>query len=183
MRVNKLMRRVVRREVLISSLSDTRREILDCASTCAVEDSHRVFLGTWSLLDLLAHLTGWDHANVEAIQAVQAGRLPLFYRFHDRGWQSYNATLVRKYRRASLEEQIGQAASSHLRLMEELGDVPSEDIDRDFCVRFRGFRITVGRLMEGEGRDEAEHLAQVKKFLESAGGERKSSPGSRLSGQ
>lgn len=183
MRANRSMKLVVRKEVLISGLSDIRRELLGCASACAGEDSHRVFLGTWSLLDLLAHLTGWDHANVEAIQAVQAGRLPHFYRFHDRGWQSYNAILVRKHRCASLVEQIGQARSSHLRLMEELGDVPPEDIDRDFCVRFRGFRITVGRLMEGEGRDEAEHLAQVKKFLESAGEERKSSPGSRLSGQ
>ena len=165
MQANRLIRLVVRKEVLISNLSDTRRELLVCASAFSEEEAHRTFLGTWSLLDLLAHLTGWDHANVEAIQATQVGRLPHFYKYHDRNWQGYNAILVRKYRRDTLAEQIDQAASSHLRLLEELGDVLPDDIDRDFRVRFRGYNVTVRRLMEGEGRDEAEHLEQVKRFL------------------
>ncbi len=164
MQTKRSMRLVVRKEVLISTLSDTRRELLDCAESFSEEEAHRVFLGSWSLMDLLAHLTGWDHANVEAIQAVQAGRLPHFYKYHDHDWQGYNAILVRKHRLNMLAEQVAQAESSHLRLLEELGDVPAEDIDRDFSVRFRGYRVTVRRLMEGERRDEAVHFTQIQEY-------------------
>ena len=52
------------------------------------------FLGHWSLMDLVAHLAGWDYANRAAIDAILAGRLPDFYARYDADWRTFNAELV-----------------------------------------------------------------------------------------
>lgn len=160
---------IVRKEQIISALVDVRRSLLDCARGFSEEEARRTFRGEWSVLDLLAHLTGWDHANEEAIGAVVTGRMPRFYKFKDPDWKGYNAVLVRKYRLETLPAQIGQAAFSHALLIEELGSVAPEDIDRDSGLRYKGWKITVRRLMEAEGKDEAVHLEQLREYARAVG--------------
>jgi len=42
-----------------------RRKILDAASAPSPEQRDEVFLGIWSVKDLLAHLAGWNVTNID----------------------------------------------------------------------------------------------------------------------
>jgi hypothetical protein len=62
-------------------MAETRRKLLETAAALPPAARTQVFLGTWSAVELLAHLAGWDEANQQAIQAVRRGELPDFYVF------------------------------------------------------------------------------------------------------
>ena len=59
---------------LIAGLTEARAEFIAALSTLAPEDRDTVFLGVWSAHDIVAHLIGWDYADLEAIDAL-FGRL------------------------------------------------------------------------------------------------------------
>jgi hypothetical protein len=144
---------------------EAQEALMEAARGVPEAERTRVFLGTWSLMDLLAHLAGWDHANMEAVEAVRAGRLPAFYEHRDRDWRTFNAMLVEKYGRESFEEMMRELRLSHQQWREVLEAVPERDFSRDFGVRFRGYKVTIQRLVEAETKDERVHLGQVEEFV------------------
>jgi len=153
------------KEELLSGLAETRAAILQAAAQVPPEARDTAFLGTWSLKDLLAHLAGWDVTNLEAAKDIQAGVLPSFYAHHDKGWKSYNAGLVAKYRREDFEELLALVRESHQQLISHLESLPGETFEQDFGVRSpRGFKVTIARLLRAEWQDEVEHLQQIKEF-------------------
>lgn len=147
---------------------ETRQSILAEVSDLSKEQQDQVFLGIWSLKDLLAHLIGWDHANLEAVKSVLAGGVPAFYEHHERDWQTYNAMLVRKYKKGTFRELVARAKDSQEKLIVFLQTVPPEDFDKDFGVRFRGYKVTVKRLLEAERGDEQTHLQQIIDYFKEA---------------
>ena len=88
-----------KKDEVISGLVEARACILAAATQLPVEKQDQVFLGTWSVKDLLAHLMGWDFTNVEASQEILECKLPSFYAHHDRDWRTYNAGLVERYKK------------------------------------------------------------------------------------
>ena len=54
----------LRKDEILSSITQARRKILDVAYTLPPEKRNTVFLGEWSARDLLAHLIGWDYTNL-----------------------------------------------------------------------------------------------------------------------
>jgi len=159
------MKAQIKKEQLLASLRETRGNILDEASALSVEQRNTVFLGIWSVKDLLAHLAGWDYTNIEAIQSVLAGNLPTFYKYRDRDWQTYNAILVEKYRKGSFRELLSTVRTSHKKLVEFLQTIPPEHFNRDFGVRFRGYKVTVQRLIEADIKDVMVHCQQIREFF------------------
>ncbi len=155
-----------KKDEILAALVETRQNILEEISKLPEADRGRVFLGTWSVKDLLAHVIGWDHTNLEAVRVVMASQLPPFYSQYDRDWKTYNAALVSKYKRDSFEEMLALAKESHYQLMEYLKTVPPEAINRDFGVRFRGVKVTIRRLLEAEIKDMQDHRQQIVDFFE-----------------
>ena len=49
---------------LILSLAETHTAILQEASQLSSEEQNTVFLGVWSVVDLIANLVGWDFTKV-----------------------------------------------------------------------------------------------------------------------
>jgi hypothetical protein len=154
-----------RKIYLIGETSRVRRAILSAAAAVPPHKAVEIFLGSWSLLDLLAHLAGWDNTNRAAAQALKAGQLPAFSQQRDRDWQSYNALLVSQYRRDSLDEQLALVENNHAGLLAYLEALPAQVFDQDFGVRYRGYRVTIARLIESESHDEAVHLEQIINWL------------------
>jgi hypothetical protein len=159
------MKKILKKDQVISALIEARQNILREVSDLSDEHQDRVFLGIWSVRDLLAHLTGWDYTNIDAIQEVMAGRLPSFYDHHDRDWQTYNAMLVKQYKRGSFNDQIASVRDSQHKLIEFLETIPPEDFNKDFGVRFRGYKVTVQRLMEADIKDVQIHCKQITDFF------------------
>jgi hypothetical protein len=50
---------------------------------------------------------------------------------------------------------------SQEKLIEFLQTVQSENFNKDFGVRFRGYKVTIQRLLEAEIKDEQTHLQQI----------------------
>jgi len=156
-----------KKELLIASLMDVRRRVIDLAETCPSDRRSEVFLGTWSLWEILAHLSGWDVVNIAAGNEIQAGKLPIFYQYVDRGWKSYNAVLVEQYRKPQFEDQLALAQSTHDQLIQYLKELPADELWQDHGIRYKGWIVTLGKLLKVLAKDEDIHYQQIKNFLES----------------
>lgn len=63
-----------RKQEIIAGLIVARQHILDAIADLPSDKQAEVFLGTWSIKDLLAHLVGWDFTNIEAVTDIRAGQ-------------------------------------------------------------------------------------------------------------
>lgn len=156
---------VLRKDQTLSALIEARRNILAEVSNLSDAQRDQIFLGTWSVSDLLAHLTGWDYSNLNAVRSVLAGKVPSFYEHHDHDWQTYNAMLVKEYKRDPFKELFAALKESQQKLIEFLQTVPPENFNKDFGVRFRGYKVTIQRLLEAETKDEQIHHKQITDFF------------------
>ncbi|SRR6266498_175080 len=155
----------LRKEKILSASVETRQNILATASRLSDEQQDQFFLGIWSVKDLLAHLAGWDYTNLDAVKSVLAGKVPAFYEYRDHDWQTYNARLVKKYKKDSFEGLLTTVKSSQAKLIEFLQTIPPENFNKDFGVRFHGYKVTIQRLLEAELKDEQTHLQQIIDFF------------------
>jgi len=124
-----------------------------------------VFLGIWSVRDMLAHLAGWDFANADAVKSIIAGKLPAFYEHYDHDWQTYNAMLVKKYRSNTFREIHAMLKRSQKKLVESLKTIPAEYFNRDFGLRFQSDKVTIQHLLEADIEDVTLHHQQIVDFF------------------
>ncbi len=154
-----------RKENILSALIQARQDILVEVSKLSETEQDQVFLGIWSIKDLLAHMIGWDETNLRAVKSVLNGQLPPFYEHRDRDWQTYNAILVKKHKKDSFQELLATVKESQRKLIAFLQTIPPEDFTKDFGVRFRGYKVTIQRLLEAEAGDEQIHYQQITDFF------------------
>lgn len=159
---------IVRNDQILSALLETREKILAESSRLSADQQDHIFLGIWSVKDLLAHIIGWDHTNLRAAKEILKGKLPSFYKHYDREWQKYNAMLVKEYKTDSFPELVLAVKVSQRRLIEYLKTIPPEHFNKDFGVRFRGYKVTIQRLLEAEQEDEQIHLQQIVDFFQAS---------------
>jgi len=153
------------RDLLLNAWHEARTDLLNEAGSLSPEQREAVFLGIWSIKDLLAHLAGWDFTNLDAVKEVLAGKVPVFYDHYDHDWQSYNAMLVGKYKREDFDELLSLVEDSHRQLLEFLQEVSAETFLKDFGLRARGQKVTIQRLLEAELKDELIHSQQMIDFF------------------
>lgn len=154
-----------KKESLRSDLIQARHELISAASSLTEGQLVEVFLGTWTVMDLLAHLIGWDYANIEALHSLPEGRLPAFYSHYDHNWRSYNARLVENYGRKDLTDLVSTAKESHSALLTALGEIPSGEINKDWGVRFKRYKVTIARTLDAEIKDERTHRKQIEEYF------------------
>jgi len=157
-----------KKEQIINELQKVRSEILTEVAALSPKERNTVFLGIWSVKDILAHLVGWDFANMEAVHNVLEGKLPAFYEYHDHDWQTFNALLVEKYKKGSFKELLASVKDSHIKLVELAKSVPVEKFNKDFGIRFRRYKVTVQRLLEADIKDVRIHHQQIVDFFSKA---------------
>lgn len=149
---------------LIEGLTKVRQCILSAALALPGQSRQVPYLGEWSVTQIVAHLIGWAHANLAALQELKEGKLPGFYEFHDRNWHAHNRRLVNRYDQTGFATLLAAAESLLALLMQALQILPIEEFENDHGVRFHGWRVTKGRLMRIELHDEQEHLEQLLSF-------------------
>jgi len=165
----------VKKEQVIARLGEVRRKIVAVAASLPPNKQNEIFLGVWSVKDLLAHLVGWDFANLAMAQEILAGKLPGFYAYYDHDWRTYNAQLVARYRVDDVADLLSSVQASHEQLIEFLQTVPAGEFGRDKGLRFKGYRVTIAGELEAEIRDEEKHYRQLKEFLGQVSAKRKGS--------
>jgi uncharacterized damage-inducible protein DinB len=155
-----------KKDRVISGLVEARRKILAVALELDPEKQGAIFLGIWSVKHLLAHLVGWDYTNLKAAKEILAGKLPSFYAYYDRDWETYNARLVKKYKRDDFAALVSLVVESHQKLIDFLQTIPADEFDVDTGVRFRGYNETVASLLQVENADEETHYKQIRRFAD-----------------
>ena len=155
-----------KKQDLIAGLEEARRGILAAIQALPPGCEDVIFLGTWSLKDLVAHLVGWDHTNLQAVREILAGQYPSFFQFYDKDWQSYNARLVQQHHKDSLAELLLDAANSHRQLIAFLQSLEAANLLTAKASRPNGRRtVTLRNLLLSEAADEQQHAEQVRIIL------------------
>ncbi len=155
----------VRRAALIARLLAARKRILEAVSSLPPQKQDEIFLGEWSVKDLLAHLIGWDYTCIAAIQDLMAEQLPAFYALRDTDWASYNRQLVRSYKKENWAELLAAVTQSHQELLALLQTIPTPEFEKDWGVRYDGNPVTIDRLLQAEAKDDEEHCQQLVDWL------------------
>jgi hypothetical protein len=142
-------------------MEDVRRTILENVKKIPDNKQDTPFVGTWSCKELLAHFIGWDFTNIDAIKSLQAMEVPGFYAFVDADWRRYNALLIDQYWEEKWELLTISVTRSHAQLISYVKDIPVLDFFKDWGVRYKGYKVTIPRLLESELKDEKTHLDQI----------------------
>ncbi len=150
---------------LIDNLVAARRLILDIVHGLTQAQAEQVFLGEWSVSDLVAHLVGWDYTNLQAVQEILAGRAPGFFQFYDKDWQTYNRTLVETYKRQPFSALLADVENSQRQLIAFLETVPAKVLIQGKARNLRGRTVSLQSLLRAEARDETQHAEQLRAFL------------------
>lgn len=153
---------------LLAELIETRQKIIGAVLRLSPQQQGQVFLGQWTVQDLLAHLAGWDQTNQTAAAQILAGQIPDFFQQQDKDWQTFNAALVQDYGQGRFEEVLDRVRQSHKLLIARLGAIDEQDFARTVAHGRRS--ISIAGLLGAEARDEQEHLQQIEAFFSPPGG-------------
>ncbi len=156
---------VTRKSLLLADLKAARSAILDAAGTVPPDRQEEIWLGDWSIRDLLAHLIGWDLALLAAAQDILIGELPSFYHLRDEDWRTINGQFVQQYNKGDYSELLNAVKESHNQLLAYLKSIPEAEFLDSHGVTYEGSPVTIGRLIAAETRDEEEHYEQLADWL------------------
>ena len=156
-----------RKEEILAGLAEARQRILETAKALPPGKRDEVFLGKWSIKDLIAHLIGWDYTNIEAVKDIRLGRSPGVFQHWNPDWSAYNARLVKQYKRENFTELLESVRRSHQALLDFVSTIPAQEIEQDFGIRSpRGANITVEWFLQFEVDDEGQHYQQIKDWMQ-----------------
>jgi hypothetical protein len=150
---------------LIGGLVEARSKIMQAVRAVPLGRSDEVFLGVWSLRDLLAHLEGWDFTNLQAVEDILAGLPPAFFQYYDKDWGSYNRRLVEEYKRSDFEQLLVEIDASHRQLIAYLDALPARELVHGKVKRETGRSVTIRNLLRAEARDETIHAEQIRAYF------------------
>jgi hypothetical protein len=91
--------------------------------------------GTWSVKDIVAHVTTWEEETIEHLPAILAGRRPPTYAAAFGGIDPFNARRTKEKAALSLREVFRQQEDVHRRVIEAVEHAPEEALATE--TRFR----------------------------------------------
>jgi hypothetical protein len=143
---------------LVEAFAKTREALLMAANEVRPNLRETPFVGHWDLMDLLAHLVGWDYTNVEAIEQLRVGKTPSFYAQYDAGWASYNQQLIDRYGGDDWNEVRGALLTSQEAIVAMLRLLAPEELTRELANPGRPSRpVTIVGILRAAISDEEEH--------------------------
>ncbi len=108
------------------------------ASYAGLSESHLLepgVTGTWSVRDIIAHVTWWEAEALEHLPLILSGGRPPRYAVKYGGIDAFNALLTEQKKGLSLAEVLRRQSDTHRRLIDYLQGVPEEQFTGE--TRFR----------------------------------------------
>jgi hypothetical protein len=108
------------------------------ASYAGLSDSEMMepgVTGTWSIKDIIAHVTTWEQESLTHLPRTLAGEQPPRYSVTYGGIDAFNRQTTEQKRHLSLSEVLRQRDDTHRRLIVFLQEVPEDQFTRE--TRFR----------------------------------------------
>ncbi len=145
---------------LIAQLDEARAEMRRLlADIEAAHIDHQELYPTWTIKELLSHITGWDDASIDSMRAVMAGETPLTPA--QRGINPYNASTVSERESLSLEQVIAEWEHTREDFKQAIRDLPQSLFDKPFVFAW-GQNGTVSELVAVFSEHEKEHAEEIR---------------------
>src|SRR6266849_9706847 len=93
-------------------------------------------IDTWSVKDILAHVTTWEEEALKYLPLIIAGGRPPRYIQYG-GIDAFNAQMTKKKRGLALSDVLRQLDETHRRLIDYIRSVPEEHFTRETRFRHR----------------------------------------------
>lgn len=90
---------------------------------------------SWSVKDLLAHVTTWEEEALKYLPIIMEGATPPRYADQYGGLDAFNALMTQKKRSLSMSEVLSQLDNTHHKMVEYIRNAPDELIATE--TRFR----------------------------------------------
>jgi len=90
---------------------------------------------TWSVRDIIAHVTTWEEEALKHLPAILQGRRPPRYSVTYGGIDAFNALMTTTKARLSLAEVFRQQEEIHRQVIDAVGRAPDDQLVRE--TRFR----------------------------------------------
>lgn len=150
---------LAQRSFLIQRLKEKREELKSFAEKAP--PGKEIYEG-WSIKELLAHLSGWDDAIVEALQAHSGGE-PVSTTV-SRGVNAYNAKTVHTREALSLEQVMKEWEATSELVYQGLDELPNEKFNQPLTFPW-GEPGTVAYLIEIFVEHDEHHARHLEKWL------------------
>lgn len=92
---------------------------------------------SWSVKDILAHVTWWEEESLKYLPVILEGRRPPRYSTMYGGIDAFNALMTEQKRGLSLSEVLKQLQETHHRLVLYVESAPEEQLTADTSFRRR----------------------------------------------
>jgi len=145
---------------LLQRLDEAREQIRGLLKK--IDPSKEIYTG-WTIREMLAHITGWDDATIDALRAHVAGREPAMTA--TRGIDEYNAQTVTSREALDYEHVRKEWEMTRNVLKTIVREMPDDKFLEPLVLSW-GERGTVTYLIKILISHEEEHVRDIHKWLE-----------------
>jgi uncharacterized damage-inducible protein DinB len=119
---------------------------------------------TWTIKEMLAHLTGWDASSTETLNAYAQGRTPQTPAAADRGFVRFNAGNIQERENLSLEQMVQAWEESREAFKQAIRDLPDEKVNQPFTSSW-GQPVKLDEFVQIFAEHEIEHAHEIREKL------------------
>ena len=124
------------RAQLLQKVDERWQELVaSYADLSAAEMQEPGVTGSWSVKDIIAHVTVWEEEALTHLPAILAGRKPPRYSVTHGGINAFNAQMTQRSRDLALADVLRRRDDAHRRLLAFIEGVPESECGGD--TRFR----------------------------------------------
>lgn len=149
------------KDELLKELDNEFNSLLQAVDGLSDEQMVQPWFGSWSVRDILAHVTGWHHEMDEALERISRGERPVPEGVDYSDADDWNARFVETWRNASPEAVLAELAASKGLFVAAAKLVPED--------RFEEGRAAY-RILTGSGANHyREHAPAIREWRQKEG--------------
>jgi hypothetical protein len=148
-----------KRDFLLQPLDETRLQIEEIIPK--IDPAKEIYPG-WTIRQMLAHITGWDDASIDALRAHALGRSPSIPAIHS--LDEYNNLTVTSHKDLNFDQILKEWRLKRLVLRDIIKQLPEEKILEPIAVPW-GKKTTLPKLLDIFSHHEKEHTQDVNEWL------------------
>lgn len=131
------------RRRLLAELELERKQLMRNIETCRIRDIDRPFIDQWSLQDIVGHVSTWEAEVTTAFRELRAAHRPRLLDFDRSAIDHWNRDHVERKRDLNFWNVLEQLKGGRQRLLEELSQVPDEDLAAEGSIHVRLVQSTI----------------------------------------
>jgi hypothetical protein len=118
-----------------------------------------VWLGSWSIREILVHISGWHRAMIPALEHIARGEEPYPKGAYD-DYDAWNARFVQDRTGVKVADVLAELDASHQAFVAAAGRVPEQDLAPGGAARELFDGVTSAHYRE--------HAAQIREWRQAA---------------